>query len=310
MQLTPRLASGAYLGSADVVGPTSGPIGRFFADHLDVQLTTPGCGAFTYDRQPFTALGISARAANGNLLQNYRGSNNLTLSFARPVTLADTTGNGVVTVAGNATAAATDFTNGSANLAGARAATFTFNANPSPPANIAIAATDTDASPAAGAAAQAAVRSGRVRLDNDYGSELLDLPVRMQSEFWNGGWLLNTADSCTQATLAFAPPIGAADRSGNTCVLETANNSGRGCAVALGAAQANRGYLEGGEPDFAGNFNLWLRAPNNAAPGALTLNTIVPPWLQFNWSGAVGNPRARAAFGNLRSPLIYRRENY
>jgi hypothetical protein len=38
---------------------------------------------------------------------------------------------------------------------------------------------------------------------------------------------------------------------------------------------------------------------------------VVPSWLQFNWTGTVGNPSARATFGVYRSgPIIHRREMY
>lgn len=59
---------------------------------------------------------------------------------------------------------------------------------------------------------------------------------------------------------------------------------------------------------FAGDFNLWLQAPQ--VTGAFTVTATVPTWLQYNWTGVVGNPTARATFGVYKSPLIYRRENY
>lgn len=88
--LTPRLVSGKYLGTVDVVGNTSPKIGRFYADHFNVAIgsasfapadttNTPG---FTYLGQPFqygattaptitiTALGVGGTTA----LHNYEGS--------------------------------------------------------------------------------------------------------------------------------------------------------------------------------------------------------------------------------------------
>jgi MSHA biogenesis protein MshQ len=160
------------------------------------------------------------------------------------------------------------------------------------------------------------MRAGRARMLNAYGSELLDLPVVFRTEYWNGtGWVLNGDDSCTDATLAFAA-AGVRNITGNICVIEPSNNSGEGCAAA--PTQANRKYLEAGvtgtdstgTAGFAGNFNLWLKAPGATYPGSIDITATVPAWLQHNWSGTVANPTARATFGIYKSPLIYRRENY
>lgn len=322
IKLTPRLKSGSYMGTVDVVGAQSGNVGRFYAHHLDTVVNTQGCSSFTYDRQPITQLTISAKASGGgSALINYRGSSAAGISFAKPVTLTDNTGKGTVTVGGAAAVPVLAFSSGSATLNGTDAnhpfATFAFTTNPSAPAAIGLAATDSDNGGFAGSAGVINVRSGRVRMLNAYGSEYLDLPVSMRAEFWNGSaWQFNPADTCTDASLSFAA-VGT-DITGKTCVLEAGNNSGKGCVVALSATQANRQYLEAavfgtdsnGAAGFAGNFNLWLRASGAGNQGALDVTASVPAWLQFNWTGAVGNPKARATFGVYRTPVIYRRENY
>jgi hypothetical protein len=159
-------------------------------------------------------------------------------------------------------------------------------------------------------------RYGRVRLNNAYGPELLELPMTMRAEYWAGtGWLTNTLDTCTDATLSFAS-VGTPDITANTWVVENANNSGKGRGLA--PAFANRRYLESGVigtdsgnvAGFAGNFNLWLTAPGAGNAGSIDITATVPSWLQFNWTGTVGNPKGRATFGIFKSPLIYRRENY
>ena len=162
-------------------------------------------------------------------------------------------------------------------------------------------------------------RYGRARLQNAYGSELLDLPMTFRAEYWSGaatGWAFNSVDTCTDATLSFAQ-VGATNITGSTCVIEPGNVSGKGCAVA--PAVANRKYLESGVTGtdsngvagFAGNFNLWLRAPGSGNAGTIRVDAVVPSWLQFNWTGTVGNPSARATFGVYRSgPIIHRREMY
>jgi hypothetical protein len=47
------------------------------------------------------------------------------------------------------------------------------------------------------------IRFGRLALANTHGSELIDLPVSIQSEYFNGhNWQLNNADQCTVLTLS------------------------------------------------------------------------------------------------------------
>lgn len=323
IKLTPRLKSGAYMGTVDVVGVQSGNIGRFYAHHLDTTVTTQGCASFTYDRQPIAQLTITAKANGGSAaLTNYRGSSTAGISFAKPVTVTDNTGKGTVSIGGASTVPVLAFSSGIATLNGADAnhplATFAFTLNPSAPATVGLVASDTDNSGFAGGAGSAFIRSGRVRLLNAYGSESLDLPMNMRSEYWTGSnWQLNSADTCTDATLSFSP-VGT-DITSKTCVLEPANNSGKGCAAALSVSQTNRKYLEtlisgtdsDGVSGFAGNFNLWLKAPGAGNQGALDVTASVPAWLQFNWSGGgKTNPKARATFGVYKTPVIYRRENY
>jgi MSHA biogenesis protein MshQ len=155
------------------------------------------------------------------------------------------------------------------------------------------------------------IRSGRARLSNAYGSEMLDLPVGFRTEFWNGtgagaGWVLNAADSCTgDASLGAGNAVSLALVSAPgglpTCVMESASPglSGAGCATATVAKR----FREGATPSvgFAGDFNLWLRAPGAGNAGSTTISATVPAWL-----GAV--PPARAVFGIYKTPLIFRRE--
>ncbi len=152
------------------------------------------------------------------------------------------------------------------------------------------------------------LRYGRLRLQNAYGSELLDLPMSFTAQYWNGsGWSLNSLDTDTTSTLSFAA-VGSNNITSNTCIIESGNNSGKGCAAA--PAVASRAYLQGGVAGFAGNFNLWLKAPGTGHAGSIDITAAAPTWLRYNWTGTQANPGARATFGIFKSPLIYRRENY
>ena len=294
---------GCSIGSA--VSPY---FGRFIPHHFDT-VVTQGCNAanFTYSAQPFTVVATARNQANGTTA-NYTGA-----GWAKATTLSNA---GVLTnLTGNLLAAA-DF---AAGVGTANNVRYTFPVPTTLPAALVLRAVDTEAVSSNGFAEGGAnIRSGRARLLNAYGSELLDLPMTFRTEFWESaanGWRTNVLDSCTTATLVFTA-VTAPSITGNTCATEAANASGVGCAAA--PAVANRAYLEGGlvgtdsngVAGFAGNFNLWLRAPGAGHPGSINVTAAVPVWLQYNWTGAVANPVGRATFGVFRSPLIYRRENY
>ena len=319
IKLTPRLKSGSYMGTADVVGAQTKNIGRFFAHHLDVGLTQ-GCslGSFTYDRQPFPLLTISAKAAGSvTTLANYQGSSSPAISFAKLVTLTDTTGKGAITVGGTATVPVLAFSSGAATLDGADAnhplVTYSFTTDPTAASAIGIAATDTDNSGAAGTVGAASVRSGRVRLNNAYGSELMNLPLDLRLQYWAGptqGWQDNAADTCTaiqSSDFAFA----FAGAGNGLAACETAMTIG-GTAPNYSATLAKPGAGKAGWADIS--LNLGGTAAGSQCtvigPAGAAATTVNAPWLQFNWSGVVGNPAARATFGRYKAPLIYRRENY
>ena len=47
------------------------------------------------------------------------------------------------------------------------------------------------------------IRFGRLKLTNAHGSELLNLPVPVETQYWNGAvFVTNTADSCTSLSAA------------------------------------------------------------------------------------------------------------
>lgn len=322
LDLTATLASGSYLssglsatGTTDTTasGGAAGQVGRFIPDHFATEVTQ-GCaaGSFTYSGQSMATV-VRARNAAGNVTVNYDGTGNTSPNFAKDVTLSEAN-----ILAGTLTPTAllaTSFTAGQASPS----LTFTFTNRATAPGVARVRAVDSDGvTSATGVEAVPAIRSGRARIANALGSDRLDLPMVFRAEYWASaasGWVTNTSDSCTTASLAFTaattPSI-----VGSTCVLEPANNSGAGCAAT--PAVANRAYLEGGlvgtdsagVAGFAGNFNLWLKAPGAGTSGSVDVTATVPAWLQYNWTGTVGNPKGRATFGVYRSPLLYRRENY
>ncbi|MBK7325590.1 MAG: DUF11 domain-containing protein [Propionivibrio sp.] len=289
----------------------SNHFGRFVPEHFDTALKQ-ACvaGNFTYSGQPFP-LRITARNLLGGTTQNYSGG------FAKAVSLlprntVDTVSNPGPGAVSPATLLATEFTAGIANPA----PMYTFTAPQTAPTSVRIRASESEVTSlrmptALTVEGVAAIVSGRARLSNAYGSEFLDLPIAFRTESWNGsGWVLNTLDSCTgDSSLGAANSVSVSLASAPiglpVCIWDNGSPGLSGAGACATVAPPARRYREGATPTigFAGDFNLWLKAPGANNFGTTTIAATVPAWL-----GVV--PPAIATFGRYKTPLIYRRENY
>jgi MSHA biogenesis protein MshQ len=286
-------------------------VGRFVPDHFATAVVTEGCSAFTYSGQPVTLFRVTAKDASGNTLTKYAAS-----GVAQAVTLSEL--NSVAGSFATTAIAASTFTAGVSSTS----PTYTFTNKATVPATIKLRATDVDSVSSStgidGTAATAtegssAIRSGRIRLQNAYGSELLALPVPATIEVYNSsGWVVGT-DTCTALTasnFALSFPV-------------DTKNSLAACETALAITGVNPSpnlRLSAPGTGNGGWVNLTLNLGNSAvgqkctavggAGGAETPVSL--DWLKFDWtgSGSPTNPTARATFGVYKSPLIYRRENY
>lgn len=157
------------------------------------------------------------------------------------------------------------------------------------------------------------IRFGRLKLTNAHGSELLALPVPIETQYWNGsGFARNAADQCTQlaathvALSAWRRDLGACESS-----------------VSLsGRFAAGRGNLRLNAPGAGNTGSVDLTVRLDTAGGgstciggsAVSVVGATQDWLQGAWTGAAydQNPVARASFGLHRGShrLIYIREMY
>ncbi|MDE2304554.1 MAG: CCXG family PEP-CTERM protein [Gammaproteobacteria bacterium] len=344
LALVPRIADGDYLGSGDVVGSASGPVGRFVPDHFAVAANTPlfatACtaGGFTYTGQPFgyavaPVLTVTALAAGGSTTLNYTGAllrvTNQSLgarSYAAATGTLDTSG----LPPSSADPAIADLGGGRFTLTFSSGTGLAFvHGQPSAPfqADVAlsIGVTDLDGVSASnpvtiggsggiGFSAGAAMLYGRLTIGNAVGSELLDLPVPLTVQEYLGtaqGFTTNVADSCSAAPAIALGNYQQALAAGETCVRDSGQPgvSGSGCAAPAAPASAYRASASGG------TFNLILAAPGAGHSGAVTVTPSAPAWLQYPWnaaSGTASNPAATAAFGLYQGPgaRIYQREVY
>jgi len=154
---------------------------------------------------------------------------------------------------------------------------------------------------------------GRLTLGNALGSELLDLPMPLATQYYissAAGFITNTADSCTGAPAIAFGNYQLNLSAGKTCVRDSGSPgvSGAGCAAGAATPIAYR------STPLSGDFNLTLAAPGSGNSGAATVTATAPAWLQYPWNSAAGNssPSGLATFGIFPGPAsrIYQREVY
>ncbi|MHB1117524.1 DUF6701 domain-containing protein [Sideroxydans sp.] len=270
-----------YLGwtlPSAVTGTQTG-VGRFQPAYF-VTTATPACGTFSYAGsssplkagQPF-GVTVTAYAATNNVTKNYAGA------FANLTTISNA---GVATGFAANTIPASGF---AAGVGSASAVTYSYATPEVAPLTLTLRATDAD-TPAVNSAGHEVlmeVRSGRARLANAYGSQLLDLELPFMAEYYTGSrWDLNGADSCTVATIGalVLQPGGAA-------VSKTFNS-----------------------PFQVGQGGLILTKP--MINGVVTVSPSVPEWMKYAWEGGLSNPTGQATFGIYKGSkeFIYLREAY
>jgi len=147
-------------------------------------------------------------------------------------------------------------------------------------------------------------RYGRLKLSNADGSELLKLPIPIQTQYWNGtSFVTNTADNCTALSTNYikltAPPAGV--------------------STTIDAFASGVGSLTLSPPTTAAYAAVNLCVDLGADPVGGTVCTATTsanlPYLQSLWAPGTSynnDPGARATFGVYKGPseFIYLRENY
>lgn len=281
----------------------SSPVGRFVPDHFDTAVvataTSPmPCPAgltcpllydgFVYSGQPFSVQVTARNATEGSLLNNYAG----TLSRAVTLQAVDAPGGatpnpGGGTLANNGIAAASFGADplypGSAITA---VPSYAFVVVPTAPTDIYLRAVDADGvTSLRGVPIEGGVKvvSGRARVGNAHGSELLPLPMTATVQYFDGAsWLKSATDSVT--SLALAASFDVLNKQGVT--------TGMTAPVPTGSATVSAGELK---------FKL---GKPSGGPGSATIAPLAPVYLPLT-SGL-------ATFGIYKgnNEFIYLREVY
>jgi MSHA biogenesis protein MshQ len=344
--LTPGVAN--YLGSGAVAGTVSGDVGRFMPNAFSAVPNTPVFGTscpnavapfgFSYLGQPLTytvppVLTVTALSAAGSTARNYTGpflkmtNSTLTGRTYTPTPVSPALdSSGLPSIASDPAIA--DLGSGQATLTfgAGTGLLFTRGAAVAPfSANIALSINVIDSDGAAapnpvsfgsaggiGFSTSPTQYYGRLALRDAVGSELLDLPMALTTQYYlstTQGFTINTIDNCT--TLA-APSIALSNflvnlTSLKTCVRDSGKPGASGAGCTAAAPSPYKATAS------SGNFNLVFAAPGSGFNGAMTATGAAPAWLQYSWTGGANtNPTGIAAFGVFsgQTSRVYQREVY
>jgi MSHA biogenesis protein MshQ len=324
------LSSGQYgcnIGSADSV-----KFGRWYPSHYSFSgALTPGCaaGMFTYMGQD--ALGVAltlkahastgaAPAATDPIVSRYTyapGYTNLA-----SVTLSGDNNGSAVAVSRLDNPAFPSMPNATLWVAGLFTIndTFAFSRQAAPDGpfelfKLIASVNDPDGSSLIGTNAQketnaTRIRYGRLWLGNAYGSELLDLPIPLEAQYWAAGgyYVTNRDDVCTTIPVS-SIALSFLATTPNLVACET-QLSPMGSPVLVGGKLP----LKLTKPGKGNNGTVGLALNiGSAAVGSTCVSSsgasTPATAASLPWFGIV-NPAGRAAFGVFKTPLIYRRENY
>ncbi|HEV8644773.1 MAG TPA: DUF6701 domain-containing protein, partial [Burkholderiales bacterium] len=161
------------------------------------------------------------------------------------------------------------------------------------------------------------LRFGRLRLNNAFGSSLLDLPLPLSTQYYDGNFFVtNTLDSCTTLSasdiaFSFLPATP------NLVACETHLNP----AGTITFTSGNAG-VRLTKPGSANNGAVDLTVNLGAVPAGITCTSATSSaataanktWLQGNWGSGtyIDDPRGRATFGIFKNAdqFLYLREVY
>jgi len=339
-------------------GGAGGYVGRFKPKYFAVTgaptlanrsaLACAPASTFTYMNEGLSlGFTLEARNTQNALTQNYTGTYaKLNLATAADLGIGARSGATNLTPRVDSGLAPTgSFTNGSAALVAKTAIRRATPDNPDGPysaTQFGIAPNDNDPNAAGGVklnafdldvdgvggndhlgiGATTALRFGRLRLQNAYGSGITVLPVPIEVQYWNGSsFPVNADDNCTtlpRSAIAqtFTAPLVACDTAVNGATVSFAGGVGAMVLSAPGAGKTGSVLLT---PNLGTAAGSYCDPASFVAAGSAPLSYLLGRWDDAANPDADGNtayddkPGARAAFGLYGSQpknFIFFRENY
>ncbi len=160
-----------------------------------------------------------------------------------------------------------------------------------------------------------AFRYGRLKLANTHGSELLNLPIPMETQYWNGTtFVTNAEDHCTTivpGNVLISNPRKNLAISETGITVSGAFLNGKSTNLRLNKPSGGDGIYNG-SVDIC--VDLGVDTPSAAAPLCVATTPANQPWLQGKWSETNydDDPVARGTFGIYKNSneIIYMREIY
>jgi MSHA biogenesis protein MshQ len=324
IQLQASIADGSYLGTGDVLGTTSGNVGRFTPASFTLASSsvTGACGNSTYMGQ--AALGVSyqleARGEGGNPLRNYDETLLGAGNVATLILVAENNDSGS-NLASRISMSGSNWLSGVRSLNTSIGA-FSRGTNPDGPYGnlqlgvqisdpvdgLSIASPDMNAatigdcavSVTCNARAMSGVTEviyGRLEVLNAFGpeTETLNVGLLLSSYAASGEFLVNSADSCS-TYIQSAASLG--------------NYQDGLPAVSLLAPGTATNFVNGASVI---NGGLLLSSPGAMNTGSVDVTYDAPSWLEYDWAGSgATDPLGTAIFGQYRGhdKVIYWREVY
>lgn len=342
--LEPRLVGDDYLGAGDLVEVTeSDPVGRFYPyDYtLNGSTASDACGPFSYMHQAAIDLSytVSARNLNGAVVSNYDDTTLAYAGTANPGYVAenDDAANGSELSGRVQAENEADWSGGVLTVTDSSAAflrasntrpdgpradlqwglTLMDSLDGRPMVDLDMNANTSGDCAAAGNCSAVALgdplnlRFGRLRLNDAFGPEVVDLPVPFYTEYWNGSeFVRNVDDSCTRIprdAINYQPTGDLVDDSNRTVPIGGGSTTGQyadldGVGVNFSSSDADHYFTAPGEGN-TGSFDIELDLTNR-------------PWLRFDWNqdgdflNDIQMPPANIGFGSYRGHdrIIYWRE--
>lgn len=305
IQLQAKLLGNDYLGAGDVLHrPFSSTIGRFFPHNfvLDFVKAEHGCGSFTYMNQPFNiSYQLVAMNALGQQVKNYDSS--LYIGTAKIGGVAQETMG--VDQSARLNFPISSWNYGVYEVFGTNNTEFMRNSSVSPDGPLSVQlgirilpgteidgrnlATINLGSDGVRLGDPQNIYFGRLQIENMGGPEDNDLPIMLNTEYWNGiSFVPNILDNCTLVSpdKIYPQPLIMETRASESIVIQVASDPN------FSTVSAGRSIGPG----------IWLTAPG--VPGNGVLEYHPPSWLKYNWSGEATNfdenPQAEFSFGQYR----------
>jgi MSHA biogenesis protein MshQ len=145
------------------------------------------------------------------------------------------------------------------------------------------------------------VRYGRIKMANAHGSELLQLPIPITAQYWDGSnFVTNSNDNLTTLNATTVTSLNWTNLTPSNWQKQSPSSTWAAGATSVVPATASVVFING-------TASFRLAAPGSGNTGSVDMATNSPAYLPSN----SGNP-ARATFGVYKgaNEFIYLRENY